>query len=353
MNTTMHKIRPWRDNDDPVGAYPPHARPNLSRSRMRQAVSRPLSILLIDDSPSERALLRARLKQIGHKVTEAPDGIRALSHLEKFRRHSDLILLDICMPGLDGFETATRIRALEKEQAEGWLPIIFLSGKSNPHDIARGIMAGGDDYLTKPVNTTVLKAKIFAMQRIAEMRQQLLDMKRRLEIQAHTDELTRLPNRRHFLAILDSEIARARRHGTPLSIAYLDLDHFKRINDSYGHDTGDAVLRKVSATLDGGMRTEDSIGRLGGEEFCICLPGSNAEQGMEPCERYRSLLESLVIDNGTAQGLKLTASFGLTGFNRISDNRSTLLARADKALYQAKQAGRNRVGVVLPDKPSP
>ncbi|MCU7934331.1 MAG: GGDEF domain-containing protein, partial [Candidatus Thiodiazotropha sp. (ex Dulcina madagascariensis)] len=158
---------------------------------------------------------------------------------------------------------------------------------------------------------------------------------------------TRKRNRWHFLAILDTEIARARRHGTPLSLAYLDLDHFKRINDTRGHDTGDAVLRQVSAALADSVRSEDSIGRLGGEAFCICLPGSNAEQSVEPCERYRSLIENLVIDNASAQGLKVTASFGLTGFNPISDHRASLLARADKALYQAKQAGRNRV-VVIP-----
>lgn len=305
---------------------------------LKNQSSTSLSILIVDDSSSERTLLSARLRGFGHRTTEAADGLSALDYLADDEQQFDLIFLDVRMPGLDGFETAQSIRKLEEKRTEEWRPIIFLSGRTEPSDIAQGIEAGGDDYLAKPIDTTVLKAKITAMQRIANMR-------RRLVVQAHTDELTQLPNRRRFLAILDTEIARARRYNTALSIVYLDLDHFKQINDTYGHDAGDIVLCTVAKALSGKLRTEDCIGRLGGEEFCICLPGANAENSIEPCERYRSLIENLVIDSGS-QSLKVTASFGLTSFNHLSDSRSSLLARADEALYQAKQGGRNRVSVI-------
>jgi len=307
--------------------------------------SRSLSILTIDDSTSERILLRAMLQRLGHVVTEAETGLQALKYLYDKSREFDLVFLDVRMSGIDGFETAQRIRVLERNRSEEWHPIIFLSGQTSPKDLAQGIEAGGDDYLTKPVNAIVLKSKITAMQRIADMRQRLLAAKQQLEVLAHTDELTQLANRRRLCYILESELARARRHKTPLSIAYMDLDHFKQINDTHGHDAGDAVLRSVAELLSTHLRVEDSIGRLGGEEFCICLPGTDASNSREPCERYRSLIEHLPIHTNS-QTLRITASFGLTSFLPDSDDCTCLLTRADQALYRAKKNGRNRVEVV-------
>ncbi|NOY72024.1 MAG: diguanylate cyclase [Gammaproteobacteria bacterium] len=311
----------------------------------KQSYAQPLSILIIDDSSSERILLGTILRKQGHTVTEAAIGLQALTLLSNQSKVFDLIFLDVRMPGIDGYETARRIRAIEKEQSEEWCPIIFLSGQTNPENIADGIAAGGDDYLAKPVNSIVLNSKIAAMQRIADMRQQLLVSNQQLEVLAHTDELTQLPNRRHFLGILDSELARARRHNTPLSIAYMDLDHFKEINDTHGHEAGDAVLLSVAKVLSKNLRIEDSIGRIGGEEFCICLPGADAAHSLEPCERYRSLIESLKIPL-SSQALTVTASFGLTSILPDSDDSTRLLARADEALYQAKQHGRNCIEVI-------
>jgi len=310
-----------------------------------QSHRQPLSILIIDDSSSERILLGTILRKQGHAVTEAAIGLQALTLLSDKSKIFDLIFLDVRMPGIDGYETARRIRAIEKEQSEEWCPIIFLSGQTNPENIADGIAAGGDDYLAKPVNSIVLNSKIAAMQRIADMRQQLLRSNQQLEVLAHTDELTQLPNRRHFLGILDSELARARRHNTPLSIAYMDLDHFKEINDTHGHEAGDAVLLSVAKMLSKNLRSEDSIGRIGGEEFCICLPGADTAQSLEPCERYRSLIENLKIPMAS-QILTVTASFGLTSILPDSDDPTRLLARADEALYQAKQHGRNCIEVI-------
>jgi len=311
----------------------------------KQSYTQPLSILIIDDSSSERILLGTILRKQGHTVTEAAIGLQALTLLSDKSKIFDLIFLDVRMPGIDGYETARRIRAIEKEQSEEWCPIIFLSGQTNPENIANGIAAGGDDYLAKPVNSIVLNSKIAAMQRIADMRQQLLISNQQLEVLAHTDELTQLPNRRHFLSILDSELARARRHDTPLSIAYMDLDHFKEINDTYGHEAGDAVLLSVAKVLSRNLRSEDSIGRIGGEEFCICLPGADTAHSLEPCERYRSLIANLKIPT-SSQMLTVTASFGLTSILPDSDDSTRLLARADEALYQAKQHGRNCIEVI-------
>jgi len=304
-----------------------------------------LSIMVIDDSASERSLLQAMLHWLGNQVLELNSGLKAIKYLATNPGTIDLIILDVLMPGIDGYETARRIRKLEAEQNEEWCPIIFLSGRCGSEYIAHGIDAGGDDYLTKPVDATILKAKITAMQRIANMRKKLVAAKQQLEILAHTDELTQLPNRRRFKAILESEMARSRRHNIPLSLAYMDLDFFKNINDTHGHEAGDIVLQSIASLFTYSLRTEDSIGRVGGEEFCICLPGNDSAHSIEPCERYRSIIEKMPIKI-ESKTITITASFGLTSFLPNSDDATDLMARADKALYKAKQRGRNCVNVI-------
>ena len=303
-----------------------------------------LTIMIIDDSASERVQLSAKLKQLGHQVTEHVGGEHALAYLSGSHSAIDLIILDVNMPDINGFDTARKIRQLEELQSEEWCPIIFLSGNPDSEMISEGIKAGGDDYLVKPVDTTVMVAKISAMQRIATMRQRLIAANHQLSVLAHTDELTQLPNRRSFLDVLKSEMARAKRYKSNLSIAYMDLDHFKNINDTYGHETGDIVLQATANILFKNLRSEDSIGRIGGEEFAICLPGANAKNSLEPCERYRILIENLEIVT-PSETISVTASFGLTDIDSATDNSSSIMARADEALYQAKQGGRNCIYV--------
>lgn len=305
-----------------------------------------LNILIIDDSASERVRLKYILTKLGHQVIEASSGREALSYFIFSAQHIDFVLVDVRMPTMDGYETTRRIRAFEKDNAKEWHPIIFLSGRTAPADIAKGIEAGGDDYLAKPVDSVVLTAKISAMQRIADMRQRLLEATQQLEVLANTDELTHLPNRRHFLSMLDAEISRSKRHNLPLAVAYFDLDHFKQINDNYGHEIGDYVLREIANTLAENLRTEDSIGRLGGEEFCLCLPGAAAETVMNPCERYRALIEKLDIHYNDSIKLQVTASFGITNLTPRDNSIKDVLERADKALYEAKRKGRNRVEIL-------
>jgi len=301
-----------------------------------------LSILLVDDSTVERTLLSLRLNKQGHTTTEVDSGQKALDYLNNPAANIDLILLDVIMPELNGFETAKMIRSIEKERGQHWHPIIFLSSRESAQYVAKGIESGGDDYLVKPVDSLILRAKIQAISRIAEMRQRILSNSNQLWLETQTDELTRLPNRRHFLSVLDKEIALAKRYETPLSIAYFDLDHFKRINDQHGHEAGDKVLCSVSQAMINSLRHEDSIARIGGEEFCICLPMTSAQHSIAPCERYRTLIENLLtISNRRA--LRVTASFGITGLQALTDSRSSFLARADQACYLAKRAGRNCV----------
>jgi two-component system cell cycle response regulator len=302
----------------------------------------PISVLIIDDSPSEQALLASKLRQMGHLTRSAFSGSEGIRELFDSERGYDLVLLDVLMPDMDGLETARRIRAMERDMGEEWRPIIFLSGRVSVDDVAAGIAAGGDDYLAKPVHTRVLHAKIQAMQRIADMRNRLLEFQGRLKLQAETDELTGLANRRHFLEELNRELARAKRHQTPLSLAYLDLDHFKRVNDRYGHKAGDDVLRAVAGAFRRALRDQDIMGRLGGEEFCICMPGVDLQGGRQACERFRDLVEQLSI-HSDATTLRVTASLGVASLDPRLDDATRLMARADAAVYQAKQAGRNRV----------
>lgn len=303
---------------------------------------KPLQIMVVDDSISERKQLKAKLEKLGHTVIENESGPIAIEYLFNNIHRIDLIILDVQMPEINGFEVARRIRELELVHEEEWHPIIFLSNSSSSEMIASGIKAGGDDYLCKPVDTIVLQSKINAMQRIAHMRLKLLEANKQLNLMALTDELTKLPNRRHFINVLNTELARAKRHQTKLTLVYLDLDHFKSINDNYGHETGDFVLKSVADVLANNLRSEDTIGRMGGEEFCICLTGTNKKYAMETCERYRLLIQKLQIP-GPDTTIQITASFGITELIPDSDTITSLLARADKALYQAKNNGRNQV----------
>jgi len=306
-----------------------------------------LSILIIDDSPSDRFLLRTKLHFMGHQVIEASNGYQGLELLSDRLIHIDLILLDVLMPEIDGFVTSQLIREFEKKRTTNWHPIIFLSGRSDTSSITNGINSGGDDYLVKPINSSLLQAKIAAMQRIAETRNELLVANQKLEVLANTDELTQVPNRRHFHNILEYEITHATRFNTPLSLIYMDLDHFKQINDTHGHKSGDAVLQSVTHIISSNLRDADNIGRIGGEEFCICLPGTDANNALVTSERYRLLIESLDIPTET-ETLHITASFGLTSFIHGEDDISSFMMRSDKALYRAKESGRNRTVVIFP-----
>src|SRR5258707_7176500 len=236
-----------------------------------------MNILVVDDSPTIRAALRGLLERMGHTVVEANDGGQALGMYRQER--PGLVLIDVVMPVMDGYEAARHMR---ETSAEEWVPIIFLSSKEADQDLNRAIEAGGDDYLVKPVSFVVLNAKIRALQRLESMRAKQLEMSRdlatanrELEKLSRQDGLTGIANRRYFDSYLLIEVRRAVREKTPVSLILSDVDHFKAFNDCYGHQAGDDCLRRVAAALSSaGRRPADPAARYGGDEVRVGLPGA-------------------------------------------------------------------------------
>lgn len=307
-----------------------------------------MKILLVDDTKTERLILTAYLDKLGHEVVHAENGHEAI---EMFKSEKpDLLLMDVIMPEMDGHEAA---RAIRKDE-NVWVPIIFLSGRVAADDIVAGIEAGGDDYLTKPVDHRILEAKMTAMQRIAKMRRKLLDVSTELETAnselkklVNIDGLTGLSNRRYMDKYLRVEIARAMRNGHSLAVLLCDVDVFKKYNDHFGHLKGDDCLKDVAKAMEATCkRTTDLVARYGGEEFAAILPDTSQENAGIVAEGMRQAVEALAIDHPEAETKKVTVSIGV--FSCVPDNKEQaedMLKRADKALYVAKETGRNQVSL--------
>lgn len=306
-----------------------------------------LTILVVDDSKTLRFALSKMIERMGHRSVVASNGEEAL---ELFKRERPgLVMLDVLMPDMDGYSVA---RAMRSYRVDDWVPIIFLSAKEDDQDLERGIEAGGDDYLVKPVSYVVLNAKIRAMQRIDDMRQRLLHLSNELaqanmelEIQSHQDGLTTLANRRFFDSRLAQEISRLRRSKGWLSLILCDVDHFKKYNDGYGHIAGDECLQTVADALRNTcQRPTDIVARYGGEEFAIILPETDPA-GAEIVGRnlVRNVAARAIPHAYSPTSLHVTTSAGIASVLVGHDlTNAALILRADEALYQAKQAGRNR-----------
>ncbi|MBL8385475.1 MAG: diguanylate cyclase [Burkholderiales bacterium] len=305
-----------------------------------------MKILVIDDAASQRMFLKAFLGKLGHEVFTANDGSEGIKAFAA--SDPDIVLLDVMMPGIDGYETARVIRGSNDE----WVPIIFLSGCVDATDVEKGIDAGGDDYLTKPFDPKVLGAKIRSMTRIAQMRRVLVERGEALKAANQAlmrlidvDGLTGIANRRRLDAKLEEEIGRCARNGAPLSVVLLDIDHFKRFNDTHGHLAGDECLKQVARVLEAGvMRPADMVARYGGEEFCVVLPETDTEGALQVAERLRLAVAAAQVHLGPDRTAQVTVSLGAA--SRIAARGSTAadwLGPADDALYVAKAAGRNCV----------
>ncbi len=310
-----------------------------------------MKTLVVEDSQASRKIVCHYLERMGITPIPAIDGTQAVDLFVSER--PDMVLLDIVLPDIDGFEVARRLRHLERPG--DWTPIIFLTSMTKDEDLEKGIAAGGDDYIYKPVSDVVLGAKIRAMQRIIQMRYSLLVLTRKLdtanqELKRLTslDGLTGIANRRHFDEVLLREWRRSMRQGAEFSILMCDVDLFKAYNDSLGHHAGDDCLRRIAGALTAAMdRGGDLVARYGGEEFAVILPETSLAGGQVVAERMRQAIEALDLDHPTAAGGKVTASFGLASGVAMPETDPTRLVRAaDKALYEAKRAGRNQVCVI-------
>ena len=302
-------------------------------------------ILIVDDHEDNVELLRARLESWGYTVDAAMDGSEALRQVEG--NPPDLILLDVMMPTIDGMEVARRVKANTELP---FIPIIMQTALDTTEDKVEGLEAGADDYITKPIDFAELKARMRSMLRIKRLQEaleererQLLEANERLRYMSQTDGLTGLDNRRHLEERLDEMFSHAKRLNEPFSCVMCDLDRFKSVNDTYGHQAGDAVLRQLAGILTGAVREVDRVGRYGGEEFMLLLPGTVLDAAVTFAERVRKHVEAhtFTFDGGT---LQRTVSFGVAAWPhpRIA-NCDSLVKAADDALYVAKETGRNKV----------
>ncbi len=305
-------------------------------------------IFLVDDDGFTRALLRNILESNGFTVYEAEDGIDALAKL-KPAGEVDLIISDINMPNLDGLGLISELRARERFE-----PIIVLTGNREIATAVEAMKAGADEYLTKDEN--LQDTLLFAVDKCLEnyrIRQENLalmhDLKRKneeLERMAFLDELTGIANRRYFSERIKQEWGRAMREQTPLTLIMADIDYFKQLNDTYGHDQGDFCLREVSRVMASALHRDiDFIARYGGEEFMVILPGTDIVGAAIVAEAMRLHVQELGIENPNSKVHdRITISLGITSMvPRQGEKYSTIIAMADRALYAAKAAGRNRI----------
>ncbi|MEW5854571.1 MAG: diguanylate cyclase [Myxococcota bacterium] len=294
------------------------------------------TVLVVDDSPSMRTMLREMLEQKGGaRVLEASDGTVALKLVVS--EQIDCVLCDVNMPTMDGYSF---LRAVRSRHSRLELPVLLLTSQDAVSDRVQGFKLGASDFLSKPVALEELLAR-------TETNISLARMYRQMQRMVMTDPLTGVANRRRFDEALQAELARARRTQQQLSLLLVDVDKFKSINDWYGHPKGDAVLVSLAQTLTSEMRSYDILARVGGEEFAVVLPGEPLAGAVAMAERIRAKVEANSL--GGLPEANVTISVGVTSGPRgDDDDPQQLYARADARLYEAKRTGRNRVCVDEP-----
>jgi diguanylate cyclase (GGDEF)-like protein len=296
-------------------------------------------VLVADDDTINRRILERFLTKWGYQVETVKDGDEAWKILQ-----SDdpprLAILDWMMPGLDGAQICREVR---RRGGAAYTYILMLTAKFQKQDVLQGLEAGADDYLTKPFEPNELKARLRTGRRILELQGELLRSRDRLQFEASHDAMTGAWNHGAILEILQAELARAQREKLSVGVLLLDLDHFKQINDHYGHLAGDGVLREVVRRLRSRLRAYDSIGRYGGEEFLIVLPSSRRENVLNQAERLRRAISGKPMEIPGGQ-VAISISAGVSVCSEdASAEIETVLKATDAALYRAKQNGRDRI----------
>jgi diguanylate cyclase (GGDEF)-like protein len=298
-------------------------------------VTADVTVLVADDSLVIRAVVRSHLEEEGYTVEEAPDGVAAVERCLSVR--PDVVLLDIEMPGLDGYQVLARLKA---DDAVRDTPVVFLTSRTGMADVVAALKAGAHDYLRKPFEPPELVARVAAAAQVKKLQDELRRRNAELDRLTRIDALTGLFNRRHLEEELVRQYAVARRGGAPVSVLLLDIDHFKRVNDTYGHPAGDAVLQEFAHRLRDAVRAIDTPGRWGGEEFLVVLPGADSAAALTVAERIRrSTAAAPVVVAGTPIPIRVSGGCA-TG---PLDNPDIQVSQADSALYEAKLSGRDRV----------
>src|SRR6266705_2435515 len=307
-----------------------------------------LPVLVVDDSPFSRKLLEHALSGDSYSLLFAEDGNGAL---QLFKEHRPAIVItDWMLPDSTGPELCQRIRT---ESPNSYTYIILLTSMTEKEDIVKGLSSGADDYLTKPFDRGELLARIGVGRRMIDLHREIDAKNKQLEEMAHTDPLTGLPNRRAIEEWANRQLRGAARHGYSLWAIHVDLDCFKNINDGYGHDAGDQVLRGIARILKEHTRASDISGRMGGDEFLLVVTHVEKKHIPLTVERLREKIASQQFCFGS-ENISVTASFGVCGFQgKEPPEFSKLVQQADKALYGAKRAGRNQVkiesaGILVP-----
>ena len=297
-----------------------------------------IKVLVADDSAVYRKLVEQTLSENQYAVTFAKSGREALDVFAKHR--PPLVITDWMMPDFSGIELCENIR--QKFQ-DSYTYIIILTGMSHKSEVVKGLTSGADDYLTKPFDREELLARAGVGRRVVELHRQIEAKNRLLEQLALTDSLTNLPNRRAIEDWATRQLSSAARYGFAFWIVMADLDHFKHINDTYGHEAGDIVLKRVAEILKSHSRKSDICGRVGGEEFLLSLSHATSESVKLVIDRIRADLEATKFSfDGTI--VTVTASFGVACFNgENARDLNQIISYADAALYTAKRSGRNRI----------
>ncbi|MCD6363437.1 MAG: diguanylate cyclase [Synergistetes bacterium] len=298
-----------------------------------------MKILVVDDSKLIRALLRNILeRELRSQIEEASSGSEAVQKTAE--AEYDLVILDMFLPDTIGVNIIKQIIKLER----GWLPVIIITSATDKRYLKEALEKGAIDYIRKPFDEVELTARVKAALRTKKLYDRLREMNQKLLEMSITDELTKLYNRRHAMTSLEMEFKKSKRYKTPMSVIISDLDHFKSINDAYGHLAGDEVLKKAASLIRENIREADIAGRYGGEEFMIILPNTSLDGAITTAERLRSKIsQSQILVPGNGKVITITMSFGICSYpEETIRDKEDMIKLADEALYISKKKGRNK-----------